>query len=66
MQLLLQAGEANADSPFVGFKLLDTGEHLDGWADVSETLGRKVGARNVLDKGAEVDTRVLLCVTICC
>lgn len=50
----------------MGLEFLDLGELLDGLANVPQTLGRQVGARNVLDKGAEVDARVLLCVTVRC
>jgi hypothetical protein len=49
----------------VSFEFLDLGELLDSPADVLEALSREVGARDVLDERAEVDTRVLLCVTVC-
>jgi hypothetical protein len=56
--------EANLDSPPVGLELLHLGELHDGAADVPQTLGRQVGAGDVLDEGGEVDARVLLGVAV--
>lgn len=57
---------ANANCPSVGLKLLHLGQLHYGAAHVPQALRRQVRAGNVLDEGAEVDTRVLLGVPICC
>ena len=45
-------------------ELLDLGQLHHGVADVLEALGRQVGARDMLQEGAQVDTRVLLGVAV--
>ena len=55
---------ADADRAPVSLELFDLGELHNRIADVAQALGRQVGARDVLDKGGQVDTRVLLGETI--
>lgn len=52
--------DTNLDGSAVGFQGLGLGELHDGVANVSQTLGRQVGAGDVLDEGGEVDSGVLL------
>jgi hypothetical protein len=50
----------------MGFQLLDTRELHDRVTNVLQTLLGEVGAGDVLDIRAKVDTRILLSVSECC
>lgn len=56
--------KSDLNCPSMRFELLDLGELHDGASDISQPLGREVRARDVLDEGPEIDTRVLLGIPI--
>lgn len=58
--------KSDANSTTMSLELLNSGKAHDGCTDVLETLGREVGARDVLDEGGEVDAGVLLRVAVGC
>jgi hypothetical protein len=62
--LLIHVLHADLDGASVGLELLHLGELHDCRANVAQTFGCEVCASDVLDVGAEVDTRVLLGVTV--
>lgn len=55
---------ADADSPLVGVQALYRGQGLDSLCQTQQAVGSQVGAGNVLEVGAQIDTRVLLGVAI--
>ena len=54
----------DAHSPPVSLELFDLGKLHHRLSDIAEPLSRQVRARNVLDEGGEVDTRILLGIAI--
>lgn len=56
----------DANSPLVSFEFLHAGQLHDGLAHISQTLGGQVRTSDVLDEGSQVDTRVLLGITVRC
>lgn len=64
--LLVHLLNANANCPPVCLELLHLGQLHHSPANVSQSFSRQVGAGDMLDKGPEVDTRVLLGVSIRC
>ena len=58
--LLVHVVDSNLNGSPVSLQLLHLGELHNSGSNVAQTVGRQVGAGDVLLEGAEVNTRVLL------
>lgn len=66
MQLLLHRRNADAHSPLVRIQPLDRSKRFHRLRQAEKTLSSEVRAGDVLKERAEVDTRILLGVTVGC
>lgn len=64
MVLTVHVLKADAHGIPVGLKLLHLGKLHNRLTHVSQALGREVRAGDVLNEGSQVDTRVLLSITV--
>ena len=58
--------QPNLNGPSVGLELFDLGKLHDSATNILQTLSSKLRACDVLEEGAQVDTGVLLGVTVRC
>lgn len=62
--ILLHVGNTDADGTLVRLQALHSGEGLNRLGETKQAISGQVRAGNVLQEGAEVDTRVLLGVAV--